>query len=255
MQTRRIGDREVSAIGLGGMPMSIEGGPDRERVDRHHPRRARRRRHPHRHRRRLPPARRRGRPQRGADRRGAGAPTAATPPTSSSPPRAATCAPATAAGRWTAARSISSEAVRGLAQAARRRRDRPLPVPPARPGGRRTRSPSARCATCSTRARSGWPASPTPTRDQIRQAQRDPRRPPGQRAEPVLAGVPVQRARAASSATSWASRSCRGARSAASRSAGELGDRFAAVPRGRRRARRQPAAGRPRLDARRSRRW
>ena len=31
MQTRRIGDREVSAIGLGGMPMSIEGRPERER--------------------------------------------------------------------------------------------------------------------------------------------------------------------------------------------------------------------------------
>ena len=31
MQTRRIGDREISAIGLGGMPMSIEGRPDRER--------------------------------------------------------------------------------------------------------------------------------------------------------------------------------------------------------------------------------
>jgi aryl-alcohol dehydrogenase-like predicted oxidoreductase len=31
VQTRRIGDREVSAIGLGGMPMSIEGRPDRER--------------------------------------------------------------------------------------------------------------------------------------------------------------------------------------------------------------------------------
>ena len=31
MQTRRIGDREVSAIGLGEMPMSIEGRPDRER--------------------------------------------------------------------------------------------------------------------------------------------------------------------------------------------------------------------------------
>ena len=31
MQTRRIGDREVSAIGLGGMPMSIEGRPDRQR--------------------------------------------------------------------------------------------------------------------------------------------------------------------------------------------------------------------------------
>ncbi len=31
MQTRTIGDRQVSAIGLGGMPMSIEGRPDRER--------------------------------------------------------------------------------------------------------------------------------------------------------------------------------------------------------------------------------
>ncbi len=31
MQTRTIGDRKVSAIGLGGMPMSIEGRPDRER--------------------------------------------------------------------------------------------------------------------------------------------------------------------------------------------------------------------------------
>ena len=31
MQKRRIGDREVSAIGLGGMPMSIEGRPDEQR--------------------------------------------------------------------------------------------------------------------------------------------------------------------------------------------------------------------------------
>ncbi len=31
MQQRRLGDRTVSAIGLGGMPMSIEGRPDRER--------------------------------------------------------------------------------------------------------------------------------------------------------------------------------------------------------------------------------
>ena len=31
MQTRTIGDRKISAIGLGGMPMSIEGRPDRER--------------------------------------------------------------------------------------------------------------------------------------------------------------------------------------------------------------------------------
>ena len=32
MRTRRIGDVEVSAIGLGGMPLSIEGRPDRERA-------------------------------------------------------------------------------------------------------------------------------------------------------------------------------------------------------------------------------
>ena len=31
MQTRSIGDRSVSCIGLGGMPMSIEGRPDRDR--------------------------------------------------------------------------------------------------------------------------------------------------------------------------------------------------------------------------------
>ena len=31
MQTRRIGDIQVSAIGLGGMPMSIEGRPEKER--------------------------------------------------------------------------------------------------------------------------------------------------------------------------------------------------------------------------------
>ena len=31
MESRRIGDVEVSAIGLGGMPMSIEGRPDEDR--------------------------------------------------------------------------------------------------------------------------------------------------------------------------------------------------------------------------------
>src|ERR1051326_1759409 len=31
MKTRRIGDTTVSAIGLGGMPMSIEGRPDEQR--------------------------------------------------------------------------------------------------------------------------------------------------------------------------------------------------------------------------------
>ena len=32
MQTRHIGDTPVSAIALGGMPLSIEGRPDRERA-------------------------------------------------------------------------------------------------------------------------------------------------------------------------------------------------------------------------------
>ncbi|HET7802057.1 MAG TPA: aldo/keto reductase, partial [Humibacillus xanthopallidus] len=31
MQQRTIGTRQVSAIGLGGMPMSIEGRPDEDR--------------------------------------------------------------------------------------------------------------------------------------------------------------------------------------------------------------------------------
>ena len=31
MQQRQLGDTQVSAIGLGGMPMSIEGRPDRDR--------------------------------------------------------------------------------------------------------------------------------------------------------------------------------------------------------------------------------
>jgi aryl-alcohol dehydrogenase-like predicted oxidoreductase len=32
MRTRRIGETQVSAIGLGGMPLSIDGRPDRERA-------------------------------------------------------------------------------------------------------------------------------------------------------------------------------------------------------------------------------
>ncbi|MEO7122736.1 MAG: aldo/keto reductase, partial [Lacisediminihabitans sp.] len=32
MRFRRIGDRTVSAIGLGGMPLSIEGRPDRDQA-------------------------------------------------------------------------------------------------------------------------------------------------------------------------------------------------------------------------------
>jgi predicted aldo/keto reductase-like oxidoreductase len=32
LRTRRLGDREVGAIGLGAMPMSLEGRPDRDRA-------------------------------------------------------------------------------------------------------------------------------------------------------------------------------------------------------------------------------
>ena len=72
MQQRPIGNRTVSAIGLGEMPLSIEGRPDRAQAiatihasldaGRHH----------HRHRRRLLAGRARARPRRGAGGRGAG---------------------------------------------------------------------------------------------------------------------------------------------------------------------------------------
>ena len=89
----------VSAIGLGGMPMSIEGRPDRARSIATIHAALDAGRHADRHRRRLPPRRRRRRPQRGADRRGAGLVRRRHLATCWSPPRAATCAPATA--RWT----------------------------------------------------------------------------------------------------------------------------------------------------------
>ena len=61
----------------------------------------------------------------------------------------------------------------GVAAAPRGRRHRPLPVPPPRPRGPVRGVDRRTSRTCSTRARSGWPASPTPT---SRQIDRPPRR-------------------------------------------------------------------------------
>ena len=194
MKQRALGDLRVGAIGLGGMPMSIEGRPDERAVGRDDPRRARRRRHPHRHRRRLPPARRRGRPQRGAHRAG---PALVG--------RRLHLRARRDQGRPPAPRRRVVDAQRrpglpqaggqGLGQAARRRRDRALPVPPARPEGAVRRV--GRCARRAARRgrhrarrhleRHGGPD---------RRGQRGPRRPARLGAEPVLAGVPVQPGRA-----------------------------------------------------------
>ena len=206
--------------------MSIEGRPDRDRSLAHHPRRARRRRHADRHRRRLPPARRRGRPQRGADRRGA-APWGGDADDVLVATKGGHLRPGD--GSWTLDGSPEHlrEAVRGLAQAPRRRRDRALPVPPSRPARCRTRSPWARSRDLLDEGKiaHGGHLQRQPGADPP--AQDDPRRPAGQRAEPVLAGLPLQRAGAASCATSWASPSCPGARWAASRRPADLGSPFA----------------------------
>ena len=195
MKKRTIGDVTVSAIGLGGMPMSIEGRPDEEAVHRHHPRRPRAG---------ITlidtadaytwPASDEVGPQRAAHRRGAeelarrhdrrprrdqGRP----------PPRPSK----DGAGTRTAHPDHLKEAAEGLRQAARRRRDRPLPVPPARPVGALRRLDRRAASSCSTRASSAWPASrtPTPTRSGEANEILDGRL--VSRAEPVLAGVPFER--------------------------------------------------------------
>ena len=242
MQTRRIGDAQVSAIGLGGMPMSIEGRPDEAR--------------------RSPPIHAaldagitlfdtadayhlhagRGRPQRVADRRAPSRATAATPRTCWSPPRAATCAPATARGRWTARREYLKEAGEaslkrlGVEAIGLYQFHRPDPTRPVRRLGRRDPRPAGRGQD------PVWPASPTPTR-------RRSGRPTRSSAAGWSACRTSSRRRSApaspswSCATSWASPSCPGARSAASPAPRELGSRFAAFAEVARGARRQPAAG------------
>ena len=193
MRTRTIGGITVSAIGLGGMPMSIEGRPDEKRSIAHHSRRAGRGRHAHRHRRRVSPGARRDRAQRAADRqgpgqlwrgrqRGAGRHEGRPPaPRRRLVDRGRLPRPPPGSGR-------------GVAQGARRGHDRPLPVPPAGPGSalrgvhRRAEGPARRRED---------PAGRHLQRhhEQIDIADPGPRPgPPGQRAEPVLPRVPVQRA-------------------------------------------------------------
>ena len=230
MKTRTIGDVTVSAIGLGGMPMSIEGRPDEDRSIAHHPRRARRRRDAHRHRGRLPPARGRGRPQRVAS-----SPKAlAAYGGDTSDVLVATKGGHLRPGDGTLDVDGSpgvpaSEAVRGVAQAARRRGiglyqfHRPDPkVPYEESVG------AIRDLLDEGKIRMAGISNANP--EQIEAGAGDPRRTPGLGAEPVLAGVPLQRAGAGAVPTSWASRSCRGARSAASPRAGEARQPLRAVP-------------------------
>ena len=236
MQQRTIGDRPGQRDRARRHADVDRGPPGRGPLDRDDPRRARRRRHPDRHRRRLPPRRRRGRAQRGADRRGAARRAAATPPTCWSRPRAATCGPATARGPSTARPSTCKQAAceaslkrLGVEAIGLYQFHRPDPAVPyaesvgalARPARRRQDPDGAGISN----------ADP----DQIREAQE------------VLGGrlvsvqnqfSPAFRSQPSPScgcAPSWASPSCRGARSAASRSAADLGGAPRGVRRGRRR--------------------
>ena len=221
------GDVKVSAIGLGGMPMSIEGRPDRERslatihaaldagvtlidtADAYHLH---------------------------ADEVGhnesliaeACARGAATRPTCSSPRRAVTCAPATARGPWTVPRSTS---------------------------GRRSRtrsSGSASTRSASTSSTAPTRASRTPSRSacsrellddgKIRLAgisNAEPGRRSGWRRRCSAAGSSrcrtstrppsARRSRSSTCAPSSVWPSCRGARSAGSPGPAELGSRFERV--------------------------
>ena len=210
----------VSAIGLGGMPMSIEGRPD-EPEHRRHPRRAGRGRDAHRHRGRLPPVRRRGSATTrssspGAGRQGGDRDGVLVATKGGHPARRRT------AGRGRASRAPEG-GVQGVAQAARGRGHRPLPVPPSRPEGplrglgRRAPRPARRGQDPDGGHLQREPDADPP-------GERGPGRPAGGRAEPVLAGVPLLSEPSWSCARSWASPSCRGARSAASRG-GDLGSR------------------------------
>ena len=213
MHNRRIGDIEVSAIGLGGMPMSIEGRPDEARslatihaaldagvtlidtADAYH---------------------------RDADEVGHNETLIAK--ALASHDRGGDVLVATKGGHlrpgdgsWTLDGSPRPPqgGLRGVAAPARRGGHRPLPVPPPRPEGavRRVRRRGAGPARRGQDPHGGH-LQRRPGPDQA--GQRDPRRPAGLRAEPVLPGLPLQRAGTATCATSSASRSCPGARWAAS---------------------------------------
>ena len=214
MRYRTLGDLRVSAIGLGAMPLSIEGRPDERQAlatvhaaldagvtlidtaDSYHP-----------------PGGEPGHNELLVARALAayGGDTAdvlvATKGGRGRP----------ADGGWTvdAARPAPKTGRRGLPEAARRARRSASTscTSPIRPS--RSPSRSARCASCSTRARSGWPGSPTWTSEQIRRPARSSAtgssrcrtatRPPYGTARPSCGCV-----------RSWDWRSCRGARSAAS---------------------------------------
>ena len=107
MQTRTLGPFTVSAIGLGGMPMSMNNDhvlPQRGRRLRHHPRRPGRRRHLHRHRRHLRAVVGHDGSQRDADRQGPAGLRRQSSTAWSSAPRAASPAararPGAGTARW-----------------------------------------------------------------------------------------------------------------------------------------------------------
>ena len=153
-------------------------------------------------------------------------------------------------GTWTVDGSPAHlrQAVRGVAEGPGRRRHRPVPVPPARPEGS-VRRVHRGAEGAARRGQGGADRDLQRDRRADRPRALDPRRgPPGQRAEPVLAVVPVQRGRAGAlraaghrvPALEPVRREQQGriARCPASR-----------LPGGRRRPRRVPAAGHAGLDA------
>ena len=149
VQQRRIGDLTVSAIGLGGMPMSVRPTNDEGAGDRDDPHRRRERRHADRHRRRLLPERERVRPQRGAHRQGAGAGSAPGRTTSWSRPRAVTPAPG---GAWMldGRPEYLREACRGLGRAGSASSRSGSTSSTARTRTSPTRTASVASRTCST---------------------------------------------------------------------------------------------------------
>ena len=247
MQQRPIGNRTVSAIGLGEMPLSIEGRPDRAPGHRHHPRLARRGRHHHRHRRRLLARRAASTATARSSSPRRSPPTAVRPTTSSWRPRAGTAGPATAAGRCTATPPTSRRPARprssalGVDAIGLYQYHRPDPkVPWAESVGA--------LADLLDEGKILMAGVSNATVDADRRGPARPRRPPGQRAEPVLAPLPLLggRARALREARHRLHPLEPARRHRARR-------RHRAEPpglrRGGHRGRRQPAAGHPGLDA------
>ena len=198
------------------MPLSIERRPDESAGHRHHPRRARRRAS----RSSTPPTATTWHAGEVGHNELARSPTpwpatAGTPRTSSSPPRAAACRPGD--GSWTVTatpahlkrpptRRSSGSASRRSACTSSTARTRRCPRP----------SRSARCASSWTPARSALAGISNVNPDQIREAQADARRADSSRSRTSTRRPSAQSSPSCSCARSWAWRSCRGARSAAS---------------------------------------